>query len=74
MKSMPGNIMGMMGDISKKHHFEGLYCAFEASKCIKEKKGCICGNCEVYKENELNKQYYCLPNYGENLTGEGSME
>lgn len=29
------------------------------SKCILEEKECICGKCEVFKENNLDKSYYC---------------
>ncbi|MBW6486920.1 MAG: DUF2769 domain-containing protein [Syntrophobacterales bacterium] len=37
---------------------EGMYCAFEKSKCIDESKGCICAECALYKKNNLNKSYY----------------
>jgi len=65
MKSMPKNMIGMMGDISKKDHFEGLFCAFEKSNCITEKKGCVCATCPVYKENNLEKLYFCTTTDGE---------
>jgi len=65
MKNMPGNIMTMMkDDISKVEHMEGLFCAFGKSKCIDTEKGCICPTCEVYKENKLNKNYYCIAEEG----------
>ncbi|MBI2139570.1 DUF2769 domain-containing protein [Candidatus Woesearchaeota archaeon] len=61
MKNMPGNMMSMMkGDLSKVAHMEGMFCAFGKSKCINIGKGCICATCDVYKENSLNKLYYCL--------------
>ena len=60
MKSMPSNIMAMMGDIGKKDHMEAMYCAFDKSKCIDEEKGCICMTCELFKEYNLDKAYYCL--------------
>ena len=59
IKNMPVNMMGMMGDLSKKKRFEGLFCAFGKSKCIKEKKGCLCLNCPVALENNLTEEYYC---------------
>jgi len=65
IKSIPGNIMGMISGISEKEHFEGMYCAFEESHCIKEKKGCICAECKVYQENNLEKLYFCLTKDGE---------
>ena len=65
MKAMPKNVMSMMkGDISKVEHMEGLFCSFGKSKCITEEKGCICGDCEVYKENNLTNSYYCLVENG----------
>ncbi|WP_406661285.1 DUF2769 domain-containing protein [Methanolobus sp. ZRKC3] len=65
MKSMPKNMMTMVkGDIDKVEHLEGVFCAFEKSNCITEEKGCICGNCDVYKENELTNMYFCLENDG----------
>lgn len=61
MKSMPKNMMNMMSkDLSKVEHMEGMFCAFGESKCIKEEKGCICAGCELYKENNLDKSYFCL--------------
>lgn len=67
MKAMPGMMLGMMtgSDISKKEHLEGLFCAFEPSKCIKDKKGCVCLTCPVATENQLAKQYYCTAEGGE---------
>ena len=61
LKAMPKNMMTMMkGNIAEKTHFEGLFCAFEKSTCIKKEKGCRCAQCQVYKENKLNKLYFCL--------------
>lgn len=60
VKSMPSNIMAMMSDIGKKDHMEAMYCAFDKSKCIDEEKGCICMTCELFKEYNLDKAYYCL--------------
>jgi hypothetical protein len=64
MKSMPGNIMAMMSDLAEKKHMEGMYCAFEQSKCIDEEKGCVCGDCPIHKENDLDKGYYCMATGG----------
>ena len=60
LKSLPANIAGMLGDLSKKEHFEGMFCAFEKSGCIKEDRSCLCTNCPLYKENNLGKISYCL--------------
>ncbi len=63
MKSMPGNMILMMGD-KDKIHAEGMFCAYEKSHCIKEEKGCICSTCELFKENELGKGYFCTATDG----------
>jgi hypothetical protein len=36
------------------------YCGFGKSKCIKEKKGCICGGCPVHQKLGLKSGYYCV--------------
>lgn len=65
MKAMPKGMMTMMsGSIDKQDHFEGMFCAFDKSKCIKEDKGCICGDCDLFKENNLDKTYFCTASGG----------
>lgn len=65
LKGMPKNMLTMIkGDIDKIEHMEGLFCAFEKSKCIDEPKGCICVDCQIYKENDLENMYYCLETNG----------
>jgi len=49
------------GSLKKETQLENLFCAYPASKCIKEKKGCKCPSCPVQKEYDLNGAYYCLP-------------
>ncbi len=36
-----------------------LFCATGKSSCDVEVKGCICGYCPVYTENDLSGLYYC---------------
>lgn len=36
------------------------YCVFGKSKCIKERRGCICASCPVYKKLGLNNVYFCI--------------
>lgn len=61
VKSMPTNMMAMMkSDLSKVEHMEGMFCAFGKSTCINVGKGCICEDCDVYKENKLKGNYFCL--------------
>jgi hypothetical protein len=57
---MPANAVNMMRDIGKVEHMEAMFCAFGNSKCITDEKGCICATCAVFKENNLDKAYYCL--------------
>lgn len=60
VRSLPGNVVNMLGDIGNVTHMEGMFCSFGESKCIREEKGCICMTCAIYKENDLDKAYYCL--------------
>ena len=60
MRNMLGLMMAMMGDISKKNHLEAMYCAYDKSNCITKERGCICMSCALFKENNLDKAYYCL--------------
>lgn len=61
VKAVPQGIVDMLKqDISEVEHMEGMFCAFGKSNCITDEKGCVCPTCEVYKENELDKSYYCL--------------
>ena len=60
MKSMPSNILAMMSDINKLDHMEGLFCAFDKSKCIVADKGCTCSNCALYTQYKLDKLRYCI--------------
>lgn len=38
----------------------GLFCAAGKSKLDIDKKGCVCAECEVYKEHELHSGYFCV--------------
>jgi len=60
VKSMPGNIILIVGDMEEKLHAEAMFCAYEKSRCIDEEKGCICPTCELFTENNLDKTYFCL--------------
>jgi hypothetical protein len=65
IKAVPNGILEMLKkDISKVEHMEGMFCAFGKSNCITEDKGCICGTCDVHKENNLTNGYYCLVSGG----------
>ncbi|MBP1744469.1 MAG: hypothetical protein H6Q58_1447 [Firmicutes bacterium] len=60
MKSIPGNLILMISDMSDKVHAETMFCAFGKSSCIEEKNGCLCPKCEVYKKYELDKMFFCI--------------
>ncbi len=64
IKSMPSNTILMISDMDQKIHAETMFCAYEASHCIEEEKGCICGSCELFKEYELDKVYFCTAEGG----------
>lgn len=60
LKNLPENLIKGMGDLEKEDHFEAMYCAFNKSHCIDQDKGCVCPDCEIYKEYQLNREDYCL--------------
>ncbi len=60
IKSMPANVMAKVTDVAAAEHVEGMFCAFGKSACIEENKGCICGNCLLFREYSLKKGYFCL--------------
>jgi len=42
-----------------------LYCAQGKTDCAMEAKGCICGKCIVYSENNLTGGYFCAKGQAE---------
>lgn len=64
IKNMPGNIYKLMDDLSETEHFEGMYCAFEKSRCIHEDHGCMCNSCEIHHKYNLKREDYCLAGGG----------
>lgn len=49
-----------LADECPKEKMEGLYCAKGRSGCDMVRKGCVCGNCSVWKESNLSKGYFCI--------------
>lgn len=47
-------------DLNKLEHMEYMYCAFDKSKIIKERKGCVCFNCRIFKDAKLANGYFCV--------------
>lgn len=64
IKNYPINMMKLVEGLDKIDHFEKMFCAFGKSNCISENRGCLCEQCEVYSENNLNKEDYCLSDGG----------
>ena len=64
LKSMPLDIVHMIEGIEKQTHFEGMFCAFEKSHCIKEDKGCACATCPLTAKYKLTRTSYCLADGG----------
>jgi hypothetical protein len=66
VKAIRKNSMDMMkSDISKVEHLENMLCAFEKSNCIDKEQGCVCPDCQVHKEYDLQEVYYCLTTGGQ---------
>ncbi|HWQ88363.1 MAG TPA: DUF2769 domain-containing protein [Desulfitobacteriaceae bacterium] len=63
MMAMPGNMILKIGNMEK-IHAEIMFCAYEKSHCIDKEKSCMCSNCEVHKEYQLPKIYYCMATGG----------
>lgn len=64
VKGVPANVSALVKGVKKADHMEGMFCAFNKSKCIETEQGCICTTCAIYKENNLTKGYYCTAESG----------
>ncbi len=64
VKSMPSNVILIVGGTEDKIHAEAMFCAYEKSNCIDEEKGCICDTCELFEEYQLEKGYFCTKTGG----------
>ena len=40
---------------------EGLFCSRGATNCVFSENGCMCGQCPVARDFELDGGYYCRP-------------
>ncbi|PKM85039.1 MAG: hypothetical protein CVU86_04060 [Firmicutes bacterium HGW-Firmicutes-11] len=59
-RSLTSNVILTMVGTDYRIHAEAMFCAYEESHCIDEEKGCICADCEVHKEYQLEKGYFCV--------------
>lgn len=64
VKSMPGNLIFKRSKMDSKIHAEIMFCVYEPSDCIDEEKGCQCIECELFKEYDLKKRYFCIEDGG----------
>lgn len=64
IKNYPINLFKLVDGLDNVEHFEGMFCAFEKSNCIKEDRGCLCEQCEVFVENRLSRDEYCMSTGG----------
>ena len=64
VKSIPGNMGLILGDMEDKLHAETMFCAYEKSNCLEDEKGCLCPTCELFKKYELGKTYFCTETAG----------
>lgn len=57
---------------------EKVFCSIGMTNCGLEQKGCICGDCEVFKGNDLKVGYFCTKgeatDSGEPIGGQKSEE
>jgi hypothetical protein len=64
VKSYPLHLLRMIDGIDNMEHYEAMFCAFGKSNCIHEDKGCLCEDCEVFLENDLSRDEYCMSDNG----------
>lgn len=65
LMAMPGNVILLIDPMDDESlHAETMFCAYNKSQCINEEKGCKCPDCEVNKENDLGKTYFCISEGG----------
>ena len=64
IKNYPANLFKLVDGLDQAEHFEGMFCAFGKSHCIHEEKGCLCEQCEVFAENKLSREEYCMTDGG----------
>ncbi len=73
MKNYPLNFIRMIDGLDNLEHFEGMFCAYGSSNCIEENRGCLCDDCEVFRENNLKRDEYCLPTQKATLRCHGAQ-
>ena len=64
VKNYPINIAKLAGGLDGVEHYEKMFCAFGKSNCIHEDKGCLCEKCQIFAENKLTRDEYCMTDGG----------
>ena len=64
VKNYPLNAAKRINGIENAEHYEKMFCSFGKSTCIDEDRGCLCDRCEVFAENDLVREEYCLADGG----------
>lgn len=60
IQATPNIVHSLVSGLESTDHMESMFCAFGPSKCLEEKKGCLCGECGVFREHKLSQYYYCV--------------
>jgi len=60
VKSVPDKVSVNFSHLEFKSHAEVMFCAYEPSRCIEKEKGCLCESCELFREYELEKSFFCI--------------
>jgi len=55
-----GQCTTYMSEECPQNNVEGLYCVAGKTSCDLLKKGCLCGDCPIWKEYKLSKGYFCV--------------
>lgn len=71
VKNYPINLAKLASGLDSVDHYEKMFCAFGKSNCIREDKGCLCEKCEVFTENKLTRDEYCMTDGGHKETSCG---
>lgn len=57
---------------------EKVFCSIGKTECTLEQRGCLCGDCEVFKSHDLKTGYFCIKgeamDSGEPATNDKSEE
>ncbi len=64
LKNYPANLFKLVEGVENIEHYEKMFCAFGKSNCIHHDKGCLCEECQVFTENCLSRDEFCMAEGG----------